>query len=500
MTVIKRQTIIGTIWSYAGVVIGTITQAFLIPNYFTEEQNGLIQMLFSWMLIIVLFADLGFGNAGTRFFSRFRNYENKHNGYLFYGFGTALVGLSLSFLFLFFFKDRITSTLSIADNGLFDKYYYFLFPIIIGTTFFNTLFNYARGLYDTITGNFLSQFGQRLLILLSVITYLLEMVDFDQFLILWAIAIFSQFPLMLWHCYRLGNFSLLPRKSIFKKQFRREFSQYAFFSILTGLSSIVITRLDTLMVYEYLGLANTGIYSTCLLFGSVMMMSYQVSLKASTAIVVDALDQQDFSKIDQIFKKSGLTQLIFGIALFILVVCNVDLLFSFIKPSYSAGKWVLIIIGFAKLIDLSFGINSLILIFSKHYKKDSLLIISFVTVLLFLNHLLIPKFGLNGAAIAALIATILFNVSRNLIIYKYFNIHAFSRQQVFVVIIGIIVFLLGYHLPDYTSSISSRLLTLVYKSAIILGMFTFLIRISNVSKDISGLIDDILRKVGLKFF
>lgn len=498
MSVIKRQTIIGTIWSYAGVALGTITQAFLIPNYFTEEQNGLIQMLFSWMIILVLFADLGFGNAGTKFFPKFRNSEKKHNGFLFYGFLTASIGLIIAMIFLHFFKKPITSTLNTTDNGLFEKYYYYLFPLIIATTLFNILFNYARGLYDTIVGNFLSQFAQRLLILAAVIAYITNVVNFDQFIILWTVAIFTQLPLMLFHCYRLGNFSFSPKTSVFTKSFRAEFVKYAFFSILTGLSSIVITRLDTLMVYEYLGLANTGIYSTCLLFGSVMMMSYQVSLKASSAIVIDALEQNDFPKIDKIFKKSGLTQLIFGAALFIVVVCNVDLLFSFIKPSYSAGKWVLIIVGLAKLIDLSFGINSLILIFSKHYKKDSVLIVSFVSVLFLLNHLLIPQFGLNGAAIAALIATILFNISRNIIIYKYFQIHAFSRQQVSVLAIGVLVFMIGFILPDLGESILMKMASLFYKSGIILGIFISLIRISNVSEDISNLIDQILGKIGIK--
>ncbi|SOE23312.1 Membrane protein involved in the export of O-antigen and teichoic acid [Spirosomataceae bacterium TFI 002] len=499
MSVIKRQTIIGTIWSYAGVAIGTITQAFLIPNFFTEEQNGLLQMLFSWMLILVLFADLGFGNAGTKFFPKFRSKEKKHNGFIFYGFIAASIGISISFFFLHFLKTPITSTLNTTDNGLFEKYYYFLFPIILATTLFNLLFNYARGLYDTIVGNFLSQFAQRILILAAVIAYISDLVDFDQFMVLWTISIFSQFPLMLWHCYRLGDFSFSPVTTIFTKGFRLEFVKYAIFSILTGLSSIVITRLDTLMVYEYLGLANTGIYSTCLLFGSVMMMSYQVSLKASTAIVVDALEQKDYPKIDQIFKKSGLTQLIFGTALFITVVCNVDLLFSFIKPSYSAGKWVLIIVGFAKLIDLSFGINSLILVFSKHYKKDSLLIISFVSVLFLLNHLLIPRYGLNGAAIAALIATILFNLSRNFIIYKYFKIHAFSKPQLTVILIGIVVFAIGLILPGLGDTIFQRLLALTYKSTLVLGLFGVLIRVTNVSPDISRLIDQMLTNIGIKF-
>lgn len=498
MNVIKRQTIIGSIWSYAGVLIGTITQAFLIPNYFTESQNGLIQVLLSWMLIWALFADFGFGAAGTKFFPTFRSKQEKHRGFLFVGFSTVTIGLLCTIAFLFFFQKAITNTFNTTDNNLFKDHYFLLIPIIAATSYFNLLSNYARGLYDTIYGNFLSQFLQRFFVLISVVVYILEWVSFPQFMILWTLSIFSQFPLMLIHCYQLGDFSLKPFRGIFTRKFQKKFYTYAVFSILTSMSSIVISRLDTLMVYEYLGLANTGIYGTSLLFGSVMMMSFNVSLKASTSIVVDALKENDKPKIERIFKKSALTQLIFGIGLFNLVVCNIDLLYSFLKPSYSAGKWVLIIVGLAKLLDLAFGINSLILVFSKHYIKDSILVVGFVGLLYGLNHLLIPSYGLNGAAVAAFIATLFFNISRHFLILKYFKIHSFSTNQLYALLIGLVVFAVGYYLPDFTESIWLRLFSLSYKSIIIGLLLAFLFRVSNISPDVSGVIDDLLEKAKLK--
>jgi hypothetical protein len=40
MSVIKRQTILGTVYSYLGVAVGTLTMALIVPNYFSTEEYG----------------------------------------------------------------------------------------------------------------------------------------------------------------------------------------------------------------------------------------------------------------------------------------------------------------------------------------------------------------------------------------------------------------------------------------------------------------------------
>jgi hypothetical protein len=62
----------------------------------------------------------------------------------------------------------------------------------------------------------------------------------------------------------------------------------------------------------------------------------------------------------------------------------------------------------------------------------------------------------------------------------------------------VLVFMIGFFLPDFGESILMRLGSLAYKSVVILGVFISLIRISNVSEDISNLIDQILGKIGIK--
>lgn len=494
MTIIKRQTILGTIYSYAGVLVGTFTQAFLIPNFLTVEQNGLLAMLMSWMFILVFIASLGYNSAGIKYFDFFRNAEKKHRGYLFNGLIIFLIGMVLCSLILVLFKEQIVKS-SVGDNSLFKEYFYYIIPITAFVALFNLFDNYAKGLYDTVRGNVLSQFLQRFLVLLAVLTFILDWVDFDRFVLLWAIGISIPAVLMFWHITNLEGFSLKPDSHFLKSGFKTEFFRFAGFSVLTGLSSIVITKLDTLMVYDYLGLGQTGIYNTCLLFGSVMTISYNVSMKASTAIVLDAMKVKDFDKIQQIFTKSSMTQLIFGTGLLMLVWVNVDVLFSFIKPEYAAGKYVLLIIGLAKLYDLASGINSLILAYSKYYKLDSLLVLTFVGLLFLLNHVLIPKYGLNGAAAAAFLSIVYYNSARNYLIWRFFKVHPYNWRLLYVVLIGAILTIIGYLLPSFASNIFEKFLTLIYSSVILGGAYIMLIYKMNFSPDLNGVVDKLLKKV-----
>ena len=206
MTIIKRQTILGTIYSYAGVLVGTLTQAFLIPNFLSVEQNGLLAMLMSWMFILVFVASLGFNSAGIKFFDFFRDAKKSHKGYLFNGLVFFAVGITFCLLLLFLFKEQIINS-SVGDNSLFKKYYFYVVPISAFVTLFNLFDNYAKGLYDTIRGNFLSQFLQRFLILLAVVAFIADWVNFDRFVILWVIGISLPSVLMLIHIVQLRVFS-----------------------------------------------------------------------------------------------------------------------------------------------------------------------------------------------------------------------------------------------------------------------------------------------------
>jgi O-antigen/teichoic acid export membrane protein len=488
MSIIKRQTILGTIFSYVGVFVGILTQAILFTKYLETQEAGLFAMIFNWAMIFIFIANLGFNSAGTKFFDLFRDPKKNHNGYLFSGLLFLSIGSSLVFVIMFLFKDQILSS-AVGGNVLFEKYYYYIFPVTISVALFNIFDNYAKGLYDTVMGNFLSQFLQRFLIFLGVLFFILGFYNFENLVILWTLALALPTVFMFIHIIRLGNFSLNYSDYLFKSKFLTEFFRFAGYSIVTGLSSIVITKLDSLFVYEYLGLKNIAVYNFCLLFGSVMTISYNVNLKASTSIVLDAMAVNDLEKVRTIFLKSSLTQLVFGTILLAVVWINIDDLLSFIKPEYSAGKYIILIIGIAKLYDLASGINSLILVYSKYYKIDSFIVLTFIGFLFLLNHLLIPIYGLIGAGLAALIATFYYNSIRNLLIYKLFKIHPYSIKIVWILLTGLICTYIGIYLPRVSDGFIGSAVTIVYKSLVTGILYMVVIYKLKISLDLNQIIN-----------
>lgn len=505
MSVIKRQTILGTLYSYLGVSIGVISMGIIVPNFFSTEEYGLINLLARWTQILVIVVSLGFNSAGTRFFNFFRKPEENYRGYLFNGFVVVILGTIISGAFLYFFKDWVQNTNG-ADNSLFVKYYYLILPITFSTGIFNLFDNYAKGLYDTVVGTFLSQFFIRLMVLGVIILYVFDWLNFHQFMIFWAIAMSSHALFMILHCVRLGNFSLKPSSYLINSSFKKEFVRFAAYSVLTSLSTIVISSLDGIMVYKFLGLAESGIYNFCLLFGSVMTMAYNANTKAATPIIMDALQKEDISRVESIFKKSGLTQLMFGSIILVLVWVSIDSVFGLVKPEFLVGKTALIIIGLSKLYDLSSGVNALILAYSRYYKYDSLLVISFIGFLYVLNHLMIPKWGLEGAAVATFIALVYYNSVRNILIWKFFKIHPYSFAQLKSLIISVFVLVLGFYLPDITSSFRlsffnfnesfvQSFLTIAYKSTLLGAMFLGLFYFFKVSEEVNKLLESIVKKV-----
>ena len=135
------------------------------------------------------------------------------------------------------------------------------------------------------------------------------------------------------------------------------------------------------------------------------------------------------------------------------------------------------------------------MVYSKYYKLDSVLVISFVGLLFLLNHFFIPKYGLNGAAIAALIATFYYNIMRNMLIWKYFKIHPYSISLIKIVGIGIIIYFLISTFPNFRNNLMLTFFTMVYKSGIAIFIFIASIYIFKINEEVNQMLNNIFKRI-----
>ena len=488
MGVIKKQSISGTIYSYIGVLLGFVTTGLLYPIIFSTDEVGLLRILVAYSVLFAQFAGLGINTITVKLFPYFRDYERKHHGYLGLALLISAVGLIIAVSVFVLLKS------SILDSGkegadLFAKYFYYIVPLIIFTLLFNVFDTYYRVLYNAVKGIIYKEVIQRTLVLIVILLYFLETIDFHTTVILYTTALISPTILLF--------LSLIYNKQLFlnldlnfvDRKLSKEMINVGIFGILASFSGVLVMTIDTIMVERILGLSAAGIYSITFFFGTLILVPLRTMGKISSVVIADAWKENNINVISQIYKKSSISLSIIGLLLLIGIWGNIDNVFHIISDAYLPGKYVILIIGIANLIDIGLGVSPHIIVNSKHYRFLSYSLIVFAVILIISNLLLIPKYGIVGAAIASLISKFIFNLIKYLFLYHKFGLQPFTSKTLLLYLIGAFAYGVSLLLPEQ----SNYIVDIFIRSSIILVVFSIPVYFFNISEDINQRVDAVIK-------
>ena len=454
---IQKQSIKGTIYTYIGISIGFLTSGLLFPRFFTTEQIGLVNVIVSYAVITAQFALLGTNGLITRFFPFFRNNEKKHNGFLTIGIAIITFGfiLSSSVLMLLNNFNLLSTTKSPLLNSFFPSVYILIFFIV----FFNFFDNYAKVLYNAVIGTFLKEFVQRLFILFAIILFILNIVKFDMFYALYIFAYSLPFFIITFYLYK-KKLLFFPKPTIPENVSTKEMFLMSVFSIFSGLAGVLTINIDRIMVQNYIGLDNAGIYTIMFFFGSMVAIPSRSLIKISSTYIADAWKQQDLKTIGTIYQKSIVNQVIIGSFILLIMWSNIDNIFAIIGDKYSTGKYVILFIGLSYLTDMLIGTANIIIATSKEYKKITYIIILQGILVIITNIVFIKLFGIVGAAIGSLASKSIANTLKVLVIKAKFGLMPYNKKILIIFISMTIAYLPALFLSNNNLFINILLKTL----------------------------------------
>ncbi len=487
MGIIIKQSIKGNIWSYLGVIVGFVTTAYLFPNYLTTDTIGLFGLLLSWSLIFTQFSSLGFPGVTSRLFPYFRNPDKNHNGYFFITLMVTLAGFLVFYLFFAFFSPVLVES-NLEKSEMFSEYVYLLVPLTFFTLFFVQLDTINKLLYDAVFGTFLQEFLQRILIFAVTILFVVGIFSLHQLIIAYSAAVCAKGLVLFVYLLRKGEVSFRRQPGFISPQLRKEMISVAAFSILTGLGGSIVFNIDKILINQILGLSDTGVYTIAFFFSTLIIIPSRPLLRIAGTLIADAFRRDDLAYIDDIYRRSCINQFIIGAFLFGGIWINIDNILIILGPAYDGAKWVIFFIAVGYLIDMATGANAHIIAFSKHYRVALYFLIILIALVVASILLLVPVWGIKGAAVAVAISFAVNNFMRFYFLKRKYNMQPFTYK----ILVAALVFVFSIAVTQFVP-VFSLIPDIIVRSAAFTLIFGILTLVLKVSEDMNEQFDKLLK-------
>ena len=226
--------------------------------------------------------------------------------------------------------------------------------------------------------------------------------------------------------------------------------RYNVFLYLTITSSIIIISIDTLMISSMKGTYETGVYTIAFFIATIIEIPQRMLVQVASPMLSNKIKDNKLDDLKDIYQKSSMVQLFIGYSIFILIWFNLDALYA-IMPNgnlYQTGATVVLLISAAKIIDIGFGLNKQIIEMSDYFSYNLYINILLSILVIVLNLVLIPTYGINGATLASLLAVSTTNFISFFLVWFKSKIIPFSKKTLIILGYSLLSgFALHYFLP-----------------------------------------------------
>jgi len=202
------------------------------------------------------------------------------------------------------------------------------------------------------------------------------------------------------------------------------------------------------------------------------------------------LNLGDMEGLKKLYQRSSLTLFIASGILFVLIILNLNDLYSLIPENYRSGFTIVFLIGLAKVLDSILGNNNSILFNSQYYKTVLVFGVGLAILTIVLNYWLIPKMGMEGAALASFVSILIFNVVKLVFVKMKFDILPFT-QATFKVLATLVLLAVLFHLVQFPFH---PVINIMLKSALIMLMYVGILYRFEISEDVTGILSKWLKK------
>ena len=290
----------------------------------------------------------------------------------------------------------------------------------------------------------------------------------------------------------------LPLRRVQIREARREFRpvfSFAFPLWLSGLLNQFRRNIEAVMLGALSTVSNVGVLSIVdrvNLVGHTVYRSIIVSVKP---VLARLHDREDRPGLAHLYTTTTRWTLSLNLPFFLVIVLYPDALLGIFGKSFTTGADALVVIAFAELVVAGTGICGSVIDMTGHTRAKLVNSVLWISLLLASNALLIPRWGVLGAAVASLIASAAVNLARLIEVRVLEGLLPYRRNFWKPVAAAVAAYAGGLAMLTYLP-FDDSIVAVIIQALVVLAIYGGLLLVFGLSPEDRLVIERVARRVG----
>jgi O-antigen/teichoic acid export membrane protein len=404
----------------------TIITTIIITRYLGTHDYGLYSLGLSIVTVISIIVAFGFPMGIVKFVPGFFIQKNmgKIKGALL---KSAIISMVIGIFFLILALNfgNFIETSIFKKPGLSIAIIALSFSLLF-TGGINSISSYAQAIKRIDIQNLILNFIKPLSFLFLVVISIIVNWRLTGIVYSYAFSAFLTFIIALFLFFKIFPHFLQRENKIDYNL--KGFSSFSFYTLLTGFTGILMMRIDRIMIGYFSTASAVGIYSASANIAIYLTIFLTPLIGIFAPLASDFHHRKNHEDLNHTFQKTSRWLTIFTLPIFFIYTTFARELLSIFGRDFSSGYLVLIILSCAELINVSTGPVSIVLKMTGLQKLDTYTGVGALTINIVLNLILIPLYGITGAAISTGLSLAMVNILRMFIVKTKLNLFPYNTN------------------------------------------------------------------------
>ena len=220
---------------------------------------------------------------------------------------------------------------------------------------------------------------------------------------------------------------------------------------LTGFTLLFVSKTDKLLLGYFLSSEDVGIYTPALLIASLLEFVNSAFKYRFLPTASEYFSKNDMSGLEPLYKSTSRWSFLVVYPIFLLIlVFSEEILRLLYGSEYTGGHMALIVLSLGIVVNDFSGTSANILVAGGRTKLNLYCEVIAAVASTVLNILLIPIYGILGAAIATSISYVTRNITSLSFVYRSYGMHPYTKKYLNIVLSGIVLIVATYILKIYS--------------------------------------------------